>query len=356
VDPADRAQRIAKSGIAVYSRGGWFDYHARDTVMWHATLAGHTPSFLMMAPTGHGGFPAGSGEELYRAGPYFRLFDDRVSTHAMLNREKLAFFDHYVRGMQNGFERRPPVRLYVMGRGWRDEAAWPLARQQLTTWHFAAGGALSQAAEPAGQDRYTVDLAVDSRSGGANRWNYGVSGAREPLSLDVDAARRLSYTTAPLGEDTEVTGHPLLTVTLSSTAANGDLYAYLQDVAPDGRSLLVTEGQLRLNYPAEHPAQEMMSSAGGVRVRPELPWHGFQQRDYVKDPLAGNRVRTYRLDLLPTSWLFRAGHRIRISLAGADAPSFAQHPALAGAAPVWTVRRGANLSALVLPVIPSTNR
>lgn len=352
MDPGERAQRIAASGIAVYNRGGWFDYHARDTVMWHATLAGHVPTFLMMAPTGHGGFPAGSAEELYRAGPYFRLFGDSTSTHEMLNREKLAFFDRYVRGIDNGFDKRPPVRLYVMHKGWRDEPDWPLARQRLLTYHFAADGKLANSAGPEGTDRHEVDLTADARSQGASRWNFGVSGAREPLSLDAGQGRRLQYATEPLAADMEVTGHPVLTVTLSSTAANGDLFAYLEDVGPDGRSLLVTEGQLRLNYPGVKPVQQIIpGSAGAVRVQPDVPWHGFTRGDYVPDALANGHVRTYRLDLMPTAWVFRAGHRIRLSIAGADVPSFALHPA-GGTRPVWTVRRGAGLSRLKLPVIP----
>jgi putative CocE/NonD family hydrolase len=353
MDPGERVQRIAASGIAVYNRGGWFDYHARDTVMWHATLSGHTPTFLMMAPTGHGGFPAGSAEELYRAGPYFRLFRDSTSTHEMLNREKLAFFDRYVRGIDNGFDQRPPVRLYVMHKGWRDEPAWPLARQRPLTYHFAADGKLATMAGPEGSDRHEVDPGADSRSQGASRWNFGVSGAREPLSLDAAQAQRLQYATDPLATDMEVTGHPLLTVTLSSTAANGDLFAYLEDVAPDGKALLVTEGQLRLNYPGVKPVQQIIQgSAGAVRVQPEVPWHGFTRTDYVPDALANGRVRTYQLDLMPTAWVFRAGHRIRLSLAGADVPNFAPHPSAGATAPVWTVRRGAGLSKLELPVIP----
>ena len=53
LDPGDKPTRIAEAGIATYHRGGWFDYHARDTVMWQATLQGHSPTRLMMAPTGH---------------------------------------------------------------------------------------------------------------------------------------------------------------------------------------------------------------------------------------------------------------------------------------------------------------
>lgn len=353
IDPVDRPARIAASGIAVYNRGGWFDYHARDTTLWQATLAGHTPTYLMMAPTGHGGFPAGTGEELYRAGPYFRHFDDRTSTHAMLNEEKLRFFDRYVRGIRNGFEERPPVRLYVMGKGWRDEAAWPLARQRLTHYYFEADGGLATRRGRGGNVSWRVDLAADSRSSGASRWNFGVSAAREPLTLAADAHRRKSFTTAPLAEDTEVTGHPLLAVRLSASQANSDLHVYLEDVGPDGRALLVTEGQLRLNYVRTRPVQDMVTVPRGViRVRPELPWHGYTRADYVQDPLAGNRARDYELDLHPTSWVFKAGHRIRVSLAGADSPIFEMHPELDPAAPLdWTLSLGGN-SRLTLPVIP----
>jgi putative CocE/NonD family hydrolase len=357
IDPSDRAQRIAASRIAVYNRGGWFDYHARDTVMWHATLAGHLPTYLMMAPTGHGSFPATESEEIYRAGPYFKLFGDRQSTKAMLNEEKLRFFDRYVRGVDNGFDKRSPVRLYVMNRGWRDEAQWPLAREQRVTYRFDAGGAMTTARVPKGSDRYIVDAKADSLSKGANRWNYGISSAPEPMTLDAPVDRRLHYTTAALAADTEVTGHPVLTVTLSSTASGGDLYAYLEDVGPDGKTLLVTEGELRLHYPMRLPVQAIAGvPAKVIAVKPALPWHGYAKQDFVAEPLRGGKPLSVTLDLMPTAWVFKAGHRIRLSLAGADAPSFALHPSLqSGPAPVWTIQRGKGLSELVLPVIPAAD-
>jgi predicted acyl esterase len=66
-------------------------------------------------------------------------------------------------------------------------------------------------------------------------------------------------------------------------------------------------------------------------------------------------VRQLTWDLLPTAWVFKTGHRLRVSIAGADAPSFALHPSLSmtgNAAPVWTIHRGRALSRIVLPVIP----
>jgi uncharacterized protein len=357
VDPAGRPQRIAGSGIAVYHRGGWFDYHARDTVMWQATLAGRAASFLMMAPTAHGGFPADAAEAIYRAGPYFRWLGDTRSTRITLNQEKLRFFDRYVRGIDNGFDRQPPVLLYVMGRGWRAEQRWPLARQRMTDFHFDDDGALSPKPGRRGTDRHRVDLAADSRSRGANRWNYALSAATQPLSLD-GTGRRLQYTSAPLDADVEITGHPVVTLRIGSDTPNADVFAYLEDVPPEGEALLVTEGQLRANYPKRVPIQQMLDVPARILpVRPALPWGGFGAADYLPDPFAGGRSQTLQFDLMPTSWVVKAGHRIRVSLAGADVPSFTLHPALqeldAAGAPTWTIERGRGLSRIALPVIPA---
>jgi len=177
------------------------------------------------------------------------------------------------------------------------------------------------------------------------------------MTLDGDAARRLAYVGEPLAGDVEVTGHPLVDLRLSSTAAEGDVFVYLEDVAPDGSSLLVSEGQLRANYHRPRPIETMLAApARGFGVKPLLPWQGFDQADYDPAPFANGRELRLRFDLMPTSWVFRKGHRIRISIAGADNPSFAIHPGLAdtarkGEAPGWTLRRGADGSSVVLPVI-----
>ncbi|WP_187276636.1 CocE/NonD family hydrolase [Parahaliea maris] len=356
IDPADRVARIASSGIAVYHRGGWFDYHARDTVMWHATLAGHTPSHLLMAPTAHGGLLNKTLAD-YRSGPYFSFFNDSWSSEQGLNREKLRFFDHYLRGIDNGFADNPPVLLYVMGQGWRYEHEWPLARQALTAFYFQADGSLG-VSPGQGVSRYRVDFNADSRTDGANRWNYRLASSHSVMQAAAANGQRLSYTGPVLAAATEVTGHPVVHLQLSSSHPEGDVYVYLEDVAPDGRVLLVTEGQLRANYAGLKPVQAMLGPGARVAVRPALPWHGYGADDYQPAPFADGRVVNIVLDLMPTAWVFKAGHRIRLSVTAADHPSFARHPALGGLsadqAPEYRVQLGEG-SKLVLPVIPAPN-
>ncbi len=357
LDPGVKPAAIAASGIAVYNRGGWFDYHARDTAMWFATLRGKTPTRMMMAPVGHGGLPADAGEAIYRSGPYLKLFGDTRSTNVMMNREKLAFFDRYVKGLRNGFESRPPVLIYVMARGnsggWRYEHEWPLARAQAVRFSLDASGGLSRAAPQQRTERLAMRLDTSTLSNDANRWNFALSTVRQPMTFDGAAHPRPSWQTEPLDADSEVTGHPIVDLALSSDTDESDVFVYLEDVSPDGSALLVTEGHLRANYHRLKPG----GPAPGAR--PALPWQGFAKADYDPRPFAGGKVLRLKLDLLPTSWLFSKGHRIRLSLAAADWPSFALHPGLSadnkpeGArAPVWTLHRGPGLSAITLPVVP----
>ncbi|MEO8315977.1 MAG: CocE/NonD family hydrolase C-terminal non-catalytic domain-containing protein, partial [Pseudomonadota bacterium] len=127
-----------------------------------------------------------------------------------------------------------------------------------------------------------------------------------------------------------------------------DVYAYLEDVAPDGSSLLVTEGQRRANYHRRPAVVDSLPAEARLRAKPQLPWPGFTQADFDPAPFAGGQTVHLVFDLMPTAWLFRAGHRIRLSLAGADHDTFEPSPS----APqdlTWHLHRGDSQSTLVLP-------
>jgi predicted acyl esterase len=121
--------------------------------------------------------------------------------------------------------------------------------------------------------------------------------------------------------------------------------AYLEDVAPDGRGPLVSEGMLWALHRRLQPASGPL---GGI-----VPLHSFRRADAW--PLVPGEVAELQFDLLPTSYRFRAGHAIRLALAGADRDHFAQIPA--GAAPTWWVQRHARApSHLMLPVVSASAR
>lgn len=125
-------------------------------------------------------------------------------------------------------------------------------------------------------------------------------------------ARLLFYESAPLPRDTEVTGHPLVTLFLSSSAEDAHVFAYLEDVSPDGRVAYVTEGQLRLLH-------RQLATRPFAYETP-APKRTFTRKD--ASPMVPGEVAAVAFDLLPISWLFERGHRVRLALAGADMDHF----------------------------------
>jgi hypothetical protein len=149
----------------------------------------------------------------------------------------------------------------------------------------------------------------------------------------------LVYQGPPLAEDLEVTGHPVVYLFVTSTEEDGAFFAYLEDVDPSGRVTYVTEGQLR----ALHRKLGVGPSPQGEA----WPWHSYRREDAA--PLVPGEVAELVFDLLPTSYLFRAGHSLRIALAGADADHFAP---VTATTPTWEMQRNrAHPSRVVLPVV-----
>ncbi|MCZ7535151.1 MAG: CocE/NonD family hydrolase [Acidimicrobiia bacterium] len=141
----------------------------------------------------------------------------------------------------------------------------------------------------------------------------------QPLDQRPDEAHSLVYTWEPEASEVEILGHPRLSLRLVSSSPVVFLSAKLCDVFPDGTSVLVSRGLLNLAH-----------RDSSVTPRP-------------LDPGATYEVD---VDLDATSWVFEAGHRLRLAIAGADWPN------------IWPPPSSAELSVdrsgigLTLPVIP----
>ena len=124
-----------------------------------------------------------------------------------------------------------------------------------------------------GADDYAVDYVTSS--GINNRWTETAGGASsfvEPSYQDMQTndARSLTYTSAVLEAEIEVTGHPVVHLWISSSAADGDFFVYLEEVESTGRSIYLTEGQLRASH--RRLAEAPYDNAG-------LPWHRSHAED-----------------------------------------------------------------------------
>lgn len=221
---------------------------------------------------------------------------------------QLRFFDRWLKGIEPADGDDAAVRIFVMGEDrWRDEAEWPLARAALTDYHLRADGALSP--EPPGADEPTDTFTADPNDpvptlgGNLCCWQLAQPpGAfdQRPIEARDDV---LVYSTEPLTADVEVTGPVCALIFVASTATDFDVTAKLVDVAPDGFARNVAEGIRRARY-----------------------------RDGTDHavPLAPGDVAEIEVDLLATSNLFRAGHRIRLEIAASNWPRFDRNPQTGG--------------------------
>ncbi len=360
LNPSDFPTGIAESGIALFHIGGWFDVYARDTTHWYCTLKATNPSKMYIGPNNHSGL----GLVRMKNGPYWEHFgEDPKALFTAFSTERFRFVEHYLKGKENGIDKEPPVYIYVMnGEGWRFENEWPLARQIMTKYFFDKGNTLTKTGVSEGTDTYHTDFTHDSRQESSlhNRYTLG-NQDKADIRTDKDM-KCLTYTSAPLENDTEITGHPLVRFLVSSTSDYGDFFVYLEDVNEKGDAYFVTDGMLRAEFAKLVPNEDILSPGAGIDVLPNLPWHGYRKSDYSDRIFAGGNIVELVFDLMPTSWVFKKGHHIRVSIACADWPTFALHPKLSPAnnpddpeniVPTITVYHTADyLSYIELPVIP----
>jgi putative CocE/NonD family hydrolase len=149
----------------------------------------------------------------------------------------------------------------------------------------------------------------------------------------------LVFLTGPLEEDMQITGHPVLKLWIASTSQDADVIARIDDVAPDGSSRYYNvEGRLRASL--RKTAKAPYNNLG-------LPWHPFT-KDSVQPLKAGEPVPV-EFDLLPLSYVFKEGHKIRLTLNFADARAT---PKQTPPTEVTVYHGGTKQSVLTLPVIP----
>jgi putative CocE/NonD family hydrolase len=184
----------------------------------------------------------------------------------------------------------------------------------------------------------------EASTGTTNRW-HTPDGVTPVIYKDRarEDRRLLTYTSPPLATDTEITGYPVVTLFVTSTATDGAFYVYLEDVDERDKVTYVTEGMLRALHHRLSPAPPPYKML--------VPYHSFRRAD--AQPLVPGTVAELAFGLLPTSVLIRKGHRLRIAIAGHDKDTFERIPA--EGTPVISVQRNqVHASHVDLPVIERT--
>jgi putative CocE/NonD family hydrolase len=252
-----------------------------------------------------------------------------------LNAWEQRWFDHWLKGVNNGIDREPPVRIYVMGGGdahktpegrifvgghWRDEHEWPLARTHSTPFYLHAGGVLSrdkpQSDAPTsylfdpknpvptlgGNLSSQGDLASEGAQDQRCTPSFWLCSDSRPLSARNDV---LVFQTPPLIGDVEVTGRLIVKLWAASDTPDTDFTAKLIDVYPpnsdfpSGLDLNIGDSIIRARYRNGLDKAELLE--------PGKPYE-------------------FTIEMYPTSLLFQRGHRIRLDISSSNFPRFDVNP------------------------------
>lgn len=292
-------QRAARNGTAVYFYAGWFDMFPRDVIIAYWNYAG--PKKMIIGPWHHNNYW------------------DRE--------EARRWFDYWLRGIDNGIMGEASFvystqSVSSKAIGWNGTDTWPLSIERRTSFFLIPapegshekrpGGGLE--ADPPRHSAPPAALTVDYSASAGKRtrtWYHG--GPHLDYSALADNSRRgLTWISPPLSQDTEITGHPELTVYFSSTEPGGIVVAYLEAVDQQGRGELLTEVVLNLEFrrvqtepPIEHKALTYRSYDSSTRIA-----------------VVPGEVMEIRTDMLPAACLVERGYRLKLTIHGADRDNF----------------------------------
>lgn len=219
----------------------------------------------------------------------------------------LRWFDRWLKGLDNGIDKEPPVMIFVMGVDeWRNESDWPLPNTQYRPYYLhSRGGANSLrgdgalSTEPPGDEPPDVYLynplrPVPTVGGQVILPGGNAMGPRDQRTVEL-RDDVLIYSTAVLDRPVEVTGPIELRLFVASSARDTDFTGKLVDVYPDGRAMILTEGILRARYRNSFTTPE---------------------------PLEPEAIYELHLDLWATANVFLPGHRIRLEVSSSNFPRF----------------------------------
>ena len=363
--------------VPMVHMSSWYDPYPRTATDNYVGLKAlkRGPVRLILGPWTHGDRSLTYAGDV-DFGPEATLDGHLAPDHLML---RLRWFDTWLKGVRNGVEREPAVRLFVMGGGsgrktasgrmyhggrWRAEADWPIPDAKAMAFHLHADGRLSPelpredsaAAATSRTFAFDPDHPVPScggsitsgepvMRGGAYDQREGPTffGSTEPGRALKDRPDVLSFETEPLARDTEVTGPIVARLWVATDGPDTDFTVKLVDVHPpnadypQGFAMNLTDGILRLRYRKSWETPELITPGEPAEIG---------------------------IECFPTSNLFKAGHRIRLDVSSSNFPHFDVNPntgAPEGSAGPRRIARNtvfmdrARPSHVILPVIPGRN-
>jgi putative CocE/NonD family hydrolase len=312
--PANFLDRLKDVNIPVFHQSGWFDGDGIGTKLNYLRMESYKHAYqkLTLGPWGH----------TDTAG---RIIGDRDFTESAiidLQRDYLRWFDHWLKGTDNGIDKEPLVSLFVMGPNkWLHGQTYPLEITRARKLYLAGGGQantekgdgkLTFDAPPPGAppDRYAYDpgdptpeprfyeeseenqkrvRSADERKKDAKDYHHKVAQERKDI---------LVYSTEPLAKPLTFVGPLSAVLYASSSARDTDWFVTLMEVDKDGEIFSLAQGKIRARFRKSMRTPEFLNP---------------------------NEVYEYTIDLWHTGITIPAGSKLRVEISSAAFPLFSRN-------------------------------
>ncbi len=321
---------INSANVPVCLYTGWFDgSFALGSARLFNNLKGNQNK-LIIGPWDHGG--------IYNCSPYVQ----EKSTFDRMG-EIMKFFDFHLKKKANGLDQEAPVRYFTMGEDkWKTATEWPPADIKQQSFYFCPSNELAtqQQVQSIGYDTYIADSLAGT--GNNTRSESMLFRLTSPKMYDSRAERDkrlLCYTSKKLEQNLEVTGHPLITLFIDADTTDAGFFVYLEDIDENGEVHYITEGLFRAIH---------RNSLGSLGYKDVVPQYTY--RKSYSSPLKKNEISKIEFDLLPTSFVFKKGHYIRIAISLGDKDHYKAVTPIGTKIHVY--RNAVYPSKIILPIAP----
>jgi hypothetical protein len=285
-----------KMNLPCFTIGSWYDFMVQGSVasfigrQYHGGENSKGKQRLILGPWLHGGYPKSNkiGELVFPENAQFDVYADMTK-----------WFNHYLKGENNGAENIPMVRYYVTGAAgepnapgnyWREAQDFP-PKVEGTPLYLRGDGKLDRTVSPeaASHTSYASDPRRPMSIPGTS-----FPGARDARPFEEQSEVR-TWTTEPLAAPVEWTGEVQAEIYASSTAKDTDFILRVSDVYPDGRSMLMMDYPLRARYREGFDKEALLTPGQPAKLHWHIGW---------------------------TSMIFNQGHRIRVTIASTGFPLY----------------------------------
>ncbi len=299
----DCALHFNKMNVPCFTIGSWYDFMCQGSVesyigrQHHAGSNSQGKQQLLIGPWLHGGLQGKNNAKVSELQyPDNAKFDGEAHL--------IRWMDHYLKGIDNGVEKDPTVRYYVMGalgeagapgNEWRTSPDWPIASEKRSYFLKSTGGLNN--VKPT-DEKSNTPFKADPLKPNRMTTTVAFPGAADAQKFEAEPEVR-TFTTEPLATPVEWTGQVKAELFVTSSARDTDFVVRVSDVYPDGRSIILVDYIRRARYR-----------------------EGFDKEVFMEP----GKVYPVAFDVGWISQVFNKGHRIRVTVCSTGIDFYEPNP------------------------------